>query len=298
MSVSAAYAVHSVVSGANTFDEISNGRVSSEIEELIGRPAGFPHPTFRGIAFQRALATFDTPQLGTLAGLVSVAGADFSGAVTDLHVKSITPFGTRGTSGVRFRVQEALWFWSTLRASQGGVAQASVVVAANYDGTNEPIVPAGTSIAGTSVGTEWYTVGPCSVNGVAIPGVVDISVDSGLRLIQIGSDGDIFPTLTAIEMTEPSVRVTVLDAGVWTSLGLKGAATTSFSVFFRKKAAGGGNVANGTSQHVKVSGTTGYAVVEESAGGDNRPVGSTLRIGPTSEDEETLPLTLALAGIS
>ena len=264
------HAVHAIKTPSATISQITSSRPSPGTERLLGQAAGFPYPLFRSIAGQKPVVDFSTPQLATLLGLTGLTGADISGGNTDIEFKKMANFGVRtanaSTAHKRLRVSQSMLCWSTIRATHQGIAQADCQLVAVYDGTNEPIIPAGSvALAGASAAAEHFTCGPVQLNSGELDDVQEITIQSGVRIIVRGTAGEIWPRFCAVQFADPIITVKTLAQGVWESIGLDGLAISSLAVYLRKKSDEGTNVANATTAHIKFTGTNGLATVDEMA---------------------------------
>ena len=101
----------------------------------------------------------------------------------------------------------------------------SVVIAANWDGSNNPIIYAGTqALSGNIASALHFGCGPVQVNGSPVPGIKNITISSGVQLIQEGSGSDEWPTFTGLEFTQPSITVQTIEVVNWGTFLLDGTA--------------------------------------------------------------------------
>lgn len=302
MSVPSLHVLHGLVSTSPSFflSQIHSSRLSTEIEQSIAAAAGVPFPQFVANTGQRPNITFETSQLATLLGQTGLSGVDLTAGTTSLYLKKAKQLARReanaSTVHTRFLAEQCGLFWTTITARNRGRATASCVLKIPYDGSNEPIVPAGSvALAGTSTASEWFVAGPVKLNGVQFQGVQEITIDSGLRFIEAGSDSDLYDTFVAVEQVAPTITIRTLDATVLSTMGLNGAAVggSGFVVYLKAATSGANYASAGSSAHIKFSGTVGQYKVNEIAAGDNSPAMTEWVITPVGADASTDPITVA-----
>lgn len=281
MAVSNVFVLHGIAIGGDYFiSQITNSRPSPAIETILARSAGFPEPLFVGNMGQKPMVSFDTTQVATILGLTGIGLADLTGYTVDLHYKLTTNRGSRvadaSASHYRFRMANAVLACDRISVGHRTEASASCMLYNPYDGSNEPIVPLGsTSLAGTPTSSEHFVAGPVYFNGSEFAEVQDSTIDFGRSLIQAGSAGELYDTFIAEQELSPTVSVKGLGIP-WFGAGLNGTALTSMSVYLRKVATTG-RVANGTASHIKFAATAGIVYPEDASGGGNSPVVTSLR---------------------
>lgn len=222
------------------------------------------------------------PMIGftTTAIAVALAQAGISGVAIDVDTPatlgSLEAFfhllvegGTRAATATKITINEGILIPRTLSASQGGVARFSCEAHATYDGTNDPLVLlASQTLPTVTPGVaELFTLGPVQLNGVAVNGVVDVSIDFGIELIVEGSDGEVWPRFVGIMRRQPIISFTTPDAGLLSTLGITGDAqgATDSVVYLRKIAEGGTRELDATAEHIKISVDEGMVYVEDAS---------------------------------
>jgi len=300
MAIGPVYVLHGVQLPSSVYlGQVTDGGVVSEADVQASYSAGHVTPLFRCLMGSSPSIDFTTSQLATLLAAVGQYGADLSAGNVDLLYRKVTNFGTRSalnaTDGYRFRASEAMAVIRSLSAQHRGLASAQVGIIPVYDGSNAPIVPAGSvAMSGTPSASELYTLGPVVINGTQIDGCQGWNLDFGINVVQEGDDGNIYNTHAHVEQVDPSISFESLEVDDLWSYGFTGTNLTSFAVYLRKKSRTG-NVADGTSQHIKISGTLGQVVPENTRGGGNRRADSGAKLFITSADSSTDPLTITVA---
>jgi hypothetical protein len=284
MSVSTVHVLHGILLSGSTFiSQLTDTTPASNHEELIGRASGHPDPLFIANRGVRPDVTFNSTQLKTLLDAVgSDYAADLSAGNTDLFYKKVTNLGTReaaaSTVHKRMRMASGILYVESIGAAHQQDAAMSCRIVPIYNGTNNPIVPAGSlALAGTPAVTSFFTLGPVVINSSQLPGVQSWRLMLGNSMLELGGDGEIFNTFCAIGETEPFLEVSGLEHA-WDTYGLEGTAVSALTFALRKKATDGSNVANGTAEHIVFTGSGGKIGVVNTQGGGNSPAATTLRI--------------------
>jgi hypothetical protein len=236
MAISTLYTLHGVVNSSTFLSQISNARVTPDIDVMIAQSAGLPFPLFTANNRTNPGVTFDTTQVSTILNLSGALSSivDLSGANTDLYFKKIADLGRRtaDASGahMRFRMSQAFLSLGQISAGHNSEASASVRVGTTYDGTNSPLVPAGSQVlAGTPTHAENFVAGPIEINTgsglVQIPGVESMTIDFGRQVMEMGADGELYNTFAACQFYSPVITVRCTEHA-WPTYGLNGTVTT------------------------------------------------------------------------
>lgn len=302
MSVSTIHVLHGLRLPSGAFlSELTNARISTAMEDLIGLAAGHPYPLFTGAHTMKPEISGRSPAIETLLTATGLTGLDTSAGNTDFYLKKATDLGIRvanATTGhLRFRATQGLLITQRITARHGQIAEAEFRYLPTWDGTNNPLVAAGSvALAGAEAGAEWFTLGPVSFNSVQIPGVEEVTYDFGIALYEEGSDGEPYLTFAGVKELNPvMVTVRTKEATVWTSYTAEGTALANFTGYLRAKAQDGINEANATAAHVKFTNSLGgRLVVDNSEGGGNELVSNQVRILFRCDAEGEVPLTIAL----
>lgn len=297
MAVSTVYTLHGILNSSTFISQIEDAQVSSGVQTMIAQAAGMPYAQFAATMSANPGITLSTPQLKTVLDLTGALTSivDLSGANTDLHFKQVADLGRRTADAslahLRFRMSQAWVSLESITAGHQSVARASVRVGTTYDGTNNPIVPAGTlALAGTPTAAEHFVVGPVTINTVSLPGVQDITIDFQRQVMEAGGDGELYNTFAACQTFNPVITVRCLEHA-WATYGLNGTALTALDVYLRKVSSTG-RVANATEEHIKFSATAGLVTIDDSSGGAADPSITTYRITLIGANSTTEPITV------
>lgn len=299
------YYLHGIIlpSGA-LISEIDDLTPATNTEELVGFAAGHYQPLFRGIRGQTPDASFTVNAIGQVMAAIIAGGNNYGLSLvgnTDMGYRQGEDRGTRlalNTSNhERLRMSKAFLVWNTIEATHQQDASIACRLIACYDGTNIPVVSVGTgSLSGTPAATQFYTLGPVTINGVAVSDVQNISLASGIEIETQGGQGDPWPTYVAIKTVDPVLSITRHDKP-WADYHSSGGAITSLVAYLRAKDEDGDNVANGSASHIKITATNGLILPENTSGGGNDPAVTTLRIGLRAPNSNTDILTIDTASL-
>ena len=289
------------ITGPLALTQISQMKWDAGIKSMIEYPSGHTDPMFRANQEQKPLVSFSCSDLATLLGAVTLAGLAISATPLVTYFKKANTTGNIAratTSHRKITVNLGFLHWTSLSLPHNGRGEASCVLTAAYDGTNDPFVYAGSSaLSGNLTATEYFGAGPVSINGVSVPGIKSINIDSGIELIQEGSDSEVWDTFVGLQRRQPSVTIKTLENVNWATLGLAGTALDGSTglVFYGRKFAAQGRVANATAEHLKFIGLNGSAIPMDSDGQDSSPISDTIKIELIAGSDSILPLTLSAA---
>lgn len=293
-----------ILPGSVEFSNLTNARWAAGIQSLLLRPAGHVHPMFRGTASQKPAVEFTTTDLDILLAAVPVGGAALGSTATFFKLgNTLSNAARNAASHQKITIASSLGYWSTIRLPHNQAGDASVMLQAIYDGANLPFVYAGSqTLSGNLAAGNKFGCGPVSINGTTINGVQEITVDSGIRLLQLGSSTEEFDTFVGIQETEPSVTIRTLSMVNWATLGLRGLALNGSTglVFYARKftpsvTGGLARVANATAEHIAFVGLNGTANPVDTNGNTTDALTDTLRVELISASDSVLPLVITTA---
>lgn len=295
MSVSTVVRLDKLVFPTFELQQLDDERWSSGITRTVERAAGSPHPNFSFVDQFGPGIEATTPQVRTLLSNVPVNGLSAVSTNAYLKLAATTGNATRASSSHgRLTVPLGLLHWNSITLPHRGRGRAQLVLAAGFDGVNDPFVYSGGVSLPTDVRVqEIVRAGPVRVNGTTIPGVQNIEVSSGVQVTRAGGDGEEFPTFVFVELTEPTVTIQTLTPVNWATLGLRGVALngTTGLEFFGRTIGSNGPFANAVGVHTKGQAIYGTCDPVDTSGDGSSPVTDTLRITCTSLTDEALPIS-------
>lgn len=285
--------------GSDLFlDQISDWAMDTRINNILLGADGMVDPSYVAVMSQSPSAAFTTSALATvlakcgISGLAIAADADEYGA--DLYLQKLAEGATRasGSSHIRLRAAKGILVPRSLSAAQGaGVATLGLELIPTWNGSADPLVIATSqALAGTPSVGEAFTVGPVSINGAQVEGIQSITVDFGITLETLGSDGGVWPTFVCIRERRPTFRIETTDAGVINTFGLTGAAQggTDSVIYLRKMAEGGTRVADVTAEHISFTIDEGHIACGPLRASHPGRIGAELIITPTYDGTDPI----------
>lgn len=302
MSISTLHRLDKIVFPSSVvIDHMSNQRWNAGIESMLEHPAGHIYPMFRANQRQRPTIEFSTPQLSILLAACGVGGAAMG--ATSTYFKKATTTGSVAratTEHSRIVINSLILYWTQIRLPHNGKAEVQCVIAANYDGSNLPFVFTGGSVAlaGNLSAGEFFGLGPVAINNTNLAGVQEITINSGVQLVQEGSNSEEFDTFTGIEIGQPSVTVQTKQLTNWGTLGLRGTAldgTDGLEFYARAYSNENSRVADGTSSHIFFKAIRGTAIPMDSNGESNSPITDTCKFDLIANSDSVVPLTITTA---
>lgn len=290
------------ITGPLALTEINSSKISAGLSTMVETPAGHIHPMFRANKEQKPVVEFSTPQLTTLLTTVTLEGLEILSTPLVTWIKKANALGNvaRATaSHSKVTVNLGVLHLASISLPHNGRGEARCIVTTAYDGVNDPLVHGGsTALSGNLTATEYFTCGPVSVNGVTLPGIKSIDIDTGTELLNETADGEVWPSFVGIQKVAPTVTVKLFEKVLLNTIGLQGAAlngTTGLTFFARKYANGTpARVANGTAEHIKFVGAYGAVIPMDSDGQDSSPYTDTLKFELVSNSDSTLPLIITV----
>ncbi len=306
MAVASVGVLHGIINSSTFLSQISNARATTDIQNIIAESAGLPFPVFTGPMSIGPSVSFDCTQIKTILDLTNALTGivDLSGANTDLLFKATVDLGRRladNTAGhVRFRMSQAYLSVNQISAGHNSEATASCILGTTYDGSNAPLVAAGSvALTGTPTSATHYVAGPAKLNTVALAGIQDMSIDFGRRLIVLGSDGELYPTFCTCQFYQPTITFRVLTH-VWQTYGIIGTALSGSAgalTCYLRKVSSTGRIVDGTAEHIAFTGTTGTIQVDEATGGNNDPNMITVRVTLVGASAAAEPIAVDTASM-
>lgn len=299
MAVATVHVLHGINTPSNFYSQLTTATPSNNVQTFALTPSGHTQPTFIGTSGVAPSIDFACQEVATALTEFGITGADLSGGNTDFYLKKVSEQGTRvadvTTEHVRLRAAQGFGYLSSINATSAGIATATGQIVCAYDGTNDPLVPSGSSaLAGTPAVSQVFTLGPVSLNGSTLSGVDDMTINLNPQIITQTSDGELYPTFVALGTIAPEIVLTTYTATTWGTYGLDGTALTAFVGYLRAKTNDGENVANGTSSHVKFTNSAGGKIIVESVSETgSTPARTTIRIPLRAANASGAALTVA-----
>lgn len=271
--------VYDAVLGGLTLKQVTDGSYAPGAQPIAARASGNidPDQYFGGPAEPKAM--FSSGDIaGVLAGLSVTAGlAVASGTITIPFRKRSQQAGF-ASGGSHFTVSgtNGLIVPTRFRAAQDDEA-ALAELECWFRSTDGLTVPAAVnvnqSLAAQSFNAQ-FAMGPVTVNGSAIPEIVEASVNPGITVRSSRHDGGIYPQKLYIVERRPTIDITFEDFDEAVAVYQ---VMTECEVFFRKRS-GVGFVSDATEQHIKFSFADGIATTEQLQASGQQDGRATIRL--------------------
>lgn len=276
MTTASVYYLHGIQLASAFMSQLTDATPASNLSDLLEFPAGQTGPMFAGSHGAVPDVQFTTKQIGDLLDEMTAEAiaADLTAGSVDLYYKKGNPHGLReadaGLLHERYRLTtNALLYLQSIRASQGSDAEATARLLPVWDGTNNPIIPTGSlALAGTSSASHTYTLGRIDLNGTNISGVQEMDLQLNVEPEEVADSGEPYISYGGINRYAPTITLRTRDTTVMRTYGFTGTAVSSFEVYLRKRSAASINVADGTAEHIKISGTAGLIKARQVSGND------------------------------
>lgn len=291
--------------GPAYISQITNQSNSMNIETETGYGSANVHPLFSAVVNQVPTISFSTTMIATLLANAPFIGAGIS-ASTAFYWKLAAATGSvaRGSSShLKTTMTLGYIHWTQISLQHDSVGSVDAEVTVGFDGSNEPLVPAGSQTLPSNVtDLERFMVGPVYINGsqLGVNAIKSVTVESGIELDIEGGDGTVWPTQIALRLTKPVITVVTNEVSPIVTTGVDGVAldgSNGIVAYGRKltknQAGGVSRVANGTSQHLSFTGLNGHYWVETQSADGNTPAQTTIRAELTALNDTTIPLLTA-----
>lgn len=270
--LSTAHVLGVVTCSGGQINQITSRSINPGIESMIETNDGLVDPSFAAVMFQRPMASFSTTAIARALGYAGISALSVSATPVELWFQQVAAGGTRltGANSTKFGFARGILCPKSIDASNdSGAATIDYEMAAvSVDGTTSPLTMAiGQTMPSIVTDREYFTVGPLSVNGTAIPGIQSTKIDLGISVAVEGGDGHAYPTLSYIESRRVVCTFRTKTINILDTIGFFAAQGTTDSVFYlRKVAAGGTRVADATAQHIRFTVDEGMISVSDVGG--------------------------------
>jgi hypothetical protein len=283
MPTSVVYYPHAIdLAGAGTLVQISDVTPSHNFQDLTEFAASDPSPSFTGTHMASPDNRFNTSQIKTLLDVVKTGASgklnvvrDLSDGIVLVEFKAGENLGSRlgaaDNQGIALSMTSnaGVW-WESLRARQGGLAEARARLAAVFlpESGNDPMVPAtAQDITGTAAVVSLFTLGKVTINGTVLNGVEEMDWNNNIAYEEVADSGEPFLTYIGTNKIAPVVRFMTNDLSVISTFTTRGKSIDSaVNVYLRKKLPSGINVPDATAEHIRLQGTAGTIKARQAQG--------------------------------
>ena len=291
------YVISAFKNSTNLIKGVQNLGLSPNLQQILSGGSGAVDPTFVAVGQIAPEITFEATAIKTaLAGLGGINGIALSNGT--FYFQRMLADGKRAGASLNIKVVAAsgIIIPTQIRAAQSREATIGYrAVPRSSNGVLSPI--AFTTLqsleSGQDQANEIYTLGPVTVNGTALPGVDDVTLDFGINLEIIIADGGIYPTFVGIMSRAPFFTVRTFDLDTLASWDIDGVAQgeTDSTIVLQSQVEGG---VRGSSP-ITFTIDAGMAHFENINGAHGQRIGGSVRITPTSDGTNDI---IAITGLT
>lgn len=205
--------LYAVELGATLIDGITSVGIPLGIETGADASSGEPYPRHRFFRSQRPRPTFDTLDINVALGVVGTMGvsiSDLSGGV-DLYAQQKQHGGIHASGSVhrKYSISQGMVVPTSLNCQHQQDASLSCEVVATYDAVNDPIaITDSAAVPGGLSACDLYTLGPVSIEGVALTELNSVQIDFGVTVTTEGKQSEIWDTIAFISEVKPRITLT------------------------------------------------------------------------------------------
>lgn len=264
-----------VAGGGGQINQIEAHSINPGWETALLAPDGQVDPNFAAIMRGSPVLSFTTSAITRALTAAGISGLAISGTAVDLWFQKYAQGGIRtsGSNSTKYSAAYGLLCPRTLRCVHNGYATLTYDVWArtNDGGATFPLaVTAAQAMPSITAADQLFTTGPVKINGTALEGIQDLTIDFGLRLVASGGSGCPFPEFIAIDKRQPVITAisTHVDFPTESGMALHVAQGSTDSVAYLRKIAQNGaggvvRVADATTEHISFTMDDGIVTIRE-----------------------------------
>lgn len=261
-------------------NQVEQQTLSTGLREYMQYSGGVVDPHFVSVMSGEPVLGFRTTALKRsidALGLLGTAITSGSGGAIMYFQKQVSG-GTRGGSSTALSVtlSDGIAVAVSIDADEDSAATISYDLhGLSTNGTTWPLSYSASATMPTDTGGDQkYTVGPVTIAGTTINGVIRSRCMLQPQLNKVRGDGFPWPTHISLKRRQVGFEVTTTELDKLATLGAfrRAFASTDYAdVYFRKLAEGGDRVDAATAEHVRCRATDGLVMWRESSGTDDQP---------------------------
>lgn len=221
------YTIAAFKHGATLIKGLQSFGFNAQMEQLISSGSGAVDPTFASIGQLKPEITFETTAIKTaLANIGGISGAALSSDVFFFQKMAEGGLRAGALAHIKGTMATGIIVPTQVKAGQGKEATLGYkVTPTSADGDASPIaLTASQSLeAAQDQVSEIYTLGPVSINGAALEGVDDVTLDFGIELWTPTHDGNVYLVAVGIMKRAPKITIKTFDLDKFQSWGIEGA---------------------------------------------------------------------------
>ena len=261
--------------------------VSPGLITAIRGGGGSLSPTLAVKLGEEPKVSFTTKDVATALGAAGVLGLDLASGAK-FSYSQIAQQGTRtaGSTHVTATILKGLAIPKRLSVSKGELAELSYeifVVDPTKAVTTGLVISAVAALPSVPGAVGAFSLGPVVLNGTTID-VQGWSLDFGLNVEVVGSNGAVLPVAAGIMSQAPSLTIRTVDAG---DLAKQGTAITTVVAYLRKCTATG-PVADATATNIKFTIEEGLFWADSASASHGGFVDCTLNVSPVFDGSNAI----------
>ncbi len=266
--------------------------------------SGAVYPEHIAMTAQEPDAEFTSLALIECLTEIGLAGLSIATLPTGLNLFAYKHAEGSGRAGAslhrQYSATEGLIVPTRISIDHRGDCRVSFDCMVTYDGTNDPFVITDlVTLPAAAADAARHTIGKTVLGGVTIDHLKNVELDFGQTIERESADSDKWPTHASIITTKPVFTFRGIDVEYLKAANIplegKAAVHADTTVYFRKRGiTASGFVANGTAEHVKITGD-GLAYVDDiySSQGSGSGVEASVKL-PCRFDGTNAPIVITL----
>jgi hypothetical protein len=215
-----AYTISAFKHSSTLYKGIQSFTFNQSLEQIVNSGSGGVDPTFVGVSKIQPEASFTSTAIKTILGSLGIGGVAMSS--DKFWFQKMAADGLRGGASVHIQATLAngIVIPTQIRAPHAAAATIGFrAVPRSADGTASPIalINNGSLETAQSSDAELYTMGAVTLNGVALPGVDEWTLDLGINLWVNSSDGKVYITDVGVLSRNPVFTARTFDMDTYYS---------------------------------------------------------------------------------
>lgn len=218
MSLTKIYQLYAVKCGSTLFQQLSDGSINTNVQDMIETPVGFTMPLFNAANGEKQDIPFTTGQIETALGLFGVAGG--SAGISIFYgrkILNLTGPVAVGTAGhATWTAAAAHGVINAISAGNRKEATAQVKLSPTKSGSTANLIYSGTAACQSyTTAAEHFVLGPIAIGGTIIEGTNDFSLSFNPAVEDPDDDYSDERIFCATRATQPVISFTSTDSSVW-----------------------------------------------------------------------------------
>lgn len=259
------YSLYAATIGTSLITQIESQDLDAGVDEMLVQADGQLYPQFAAVGAQQPKLRFSTSKLnqaltGGISGF-SIAPSGGSATSAKFYWRPYTQNGGFAAGSVNLVTNMGLGLIlpRRLTARTGEKAIVELEAIPIWDGTNNPFTFTANQAlpSGTQGVSEIHTSGPAVINGTAVYGIEEVSVDFGIDDMLFKTDGAAFNTFAGWGSIRPKITLSSKDIGVISAFFTPAAISATTTIFLRSVTSGGFRDADSSTTHVALTVTAG-----------------------------------------